>query len=105
MSAKDLPPGLPTDDRVGMTIGVSVMMTAIATCLILTRLYVRKFVANALGADDYVSLAALVGHFPADTDQCTSLYVSDNDIGLHHHNNSLHQCHDQVRLGTPYVDS
>jgi hypothetical protein len=55
-----LPPNLPSDNRTGLLIGVSVMMIAIATVLVVLRLYVRKMVTNALGADDFVTVAALV---------------------------------------------
>ena len=59
-SSSNPPTALPSDDRIGMTIGISVTMTALATLLVATRLYVRKFVSNALGADDMVAVAALV---------------------------------------------
>lgn len=50
----------PTEDRSYLIRDVSIVLMVLSTVFVLSRLYVRRFVSNSFGLDDYAAIIALV---------------------------------------------
>lgn len=50
----------PAPDRSAITLSVDITLIIFSSIFLFTRLYVRKFVSNTLGLDDFAALLSLV---------------------------------------------